>query len=355
MIKRLILLIACFALALACASPEAPSSDTESQADSAPATDQVVNVYSARHYDTDEKLYAAFTDATGIDVEVTEADSAALLERLAREGDQSPADVFVAVDAGRLALADSRDIFQPTDSEILNQRVPENLRHPDGLWFGLTKRARVIVYAKDRVQPDEISNYEELADEKWRGRVVIRSSTNIYNQSLVAALIDALGEEATEAWCEGVVANFARTPQGGDRDQIRAIAAGEGDIGVVNTYYLGQMIASDEEADREAAAKVGIIFPNQGDRGTHVNIAGAGIIKSAPNQANAVKLLEFLTEEEAQRIFSDGNKEYPVVDGIAPPVELEPFGSFKDDPVNASVFGSNAQAALELMDRCGWR
>ena len=314
----------------------------------------VVNVYSARHYDVDDKLYDSFKAQTGITVNLIEGDSASLLERLRREGDQSPADLFVAVDAGRLYQAESEGIFDSVESQILNERIPENLRHPEGLWFGLTKRARLIMFAKDRVEPGAISSYEDLANPKWKGKVLIRSSSNIYNQSLMGSVIAAHGEEGAEKWCQGLVANMARKPQGGDRDQIRALAAGEGDVAVANSYYLAYMMAGSEE-DQEAASKVGVVFPNQDDRGTHVNISGAGVVKGAPNRDNAIKFLEFLTSDEAQTMFAVANKEYPVTAGTAPAPELEGFGTFKEDAVNASVFGANNQQSVMVMDRCGWR
>lgn len=336
------------------ASPVAPSSDAVDSVDS--AEEPVVNVYSARHYDTDDELYATFTEQTGIEVRVVEGDSASLLERLRREGDDSPADLFVAVDAGRLSQAEEEGIFQPVESEVLEERIPPSLRHPEGLWFGLTKRARVIVVAKDRVAEGAIATYEDLADPKWRGKVLIRSSSNVYNQSLMGSIVAAHGEEAAEAWCEGLVANLARKPQGGDRDQVRAVAAGEGDVAVVNSYYLAQMIAADDKPeDQAAAAAVSIVFPNKGGRGTHVNLSGAGVVRGAPHPRNAVRLLEFLTSEPAQTVYAGGNQEYPVVAGYERAPELAALGEFEEDSINASVFGSAGQKALRMMDRCGWR
>ena len=341
-----LVVLAALALLGGCAAGDAPPTDE--------ATPQVVNVYSARHYDVDDEIYAQFTEQTGIQVELLEGDSAGLLERLRREDEASPADVFVAVDAGRLHQAQVDGIFQASSSATLEERIPANLRHPEGLWYGLTKRARVIVYAKDRVDPSEITSYEDLADEKWRGKVLIRSSSNVYNQSLVASILAANGEEATEEWCRGVVANFARDPQGGDRDQVRAIAAGEGDLAVVNTYYLGQMMAGSDE-DRAVAEQVGVIFPNQDGRGTHVNISGAGVVRGAAHAENAVKFLEFLTGPEAQAAFATSNKEYPVVAGYDRAPELVAMGDFAEDQLLVSEIGGNNQAALMLMDRCGWR
>ncbi|MEM1179685.1 MAG: Fe(3+) ABC transporter substrate-binding protein [Acidobacteriota bacterium] len=341
--------------AVGCATPDA---GTDAPADDATtaAADQVVNVYSARHYDNDQALYDQFEAETGIKVNTIEGDSAALLERLRREGGESPADIFVAVDAGRLNQAAEDGVFQATKSSVLEERIPSNLRHPEGLWFGFTKRARVIMVAKDRVDEGAIASYEDLADPKWKGKVLIRSSSNVYNQSLVGSILAAAGEEATEAWCQGVVANMAREPQGGDRDQIRAVAAGEGDVAVANTYYLAQMIAADDKPeDQEAASKIAVVFPNQGDRGTHVNISGAGVIKGAANAENAIKLLEFLTGDAAQQSFAGKNKEYPVVAGITPVPELQAFGEFTEDSLDASVFGAKGKEALMVMDRCGWR
>jgi iron(III) transport system substrate-binding protein len=314
----------------------------------------VVNVYSARHYDTDDEIYDNFTKQTGIEVKLIEGDSDALLARLEREGARSPADIFMAVDAGRLYQAEQREIFAATRSEVLESRVPASLRHPDGLWFGLSKRARIMLVSKDRVAGGAISSYEDLADPKWKGKVLIRSSSNVYNQSLVGSILHAHGEAAAEEWAQGLVANFARTPQGGDRDQIKAVAAGEGDVAVANSYYFARMLAGTPE-EREAAAQVRVVFPNQGDRGTHVNISGAGVLKSAPNRDNAVKFLEYLTSDAAQKIYAGGNFEYPVVEGVEMAPELVGLGDFEQDVLNASVFGRNNQAAVRLMDRAGWR
>ena len=312
---------------------------------------EVVNVYSARHYDADDVLYQKFEKQTGITVKVIEGSSDALLERLRREGKRSPADVFITVDVGRLNKAEEHGIFVAAESKILSERVPKHLRHPKDLWFGLTQRVRVILVSKERVKPGEIARYEDLAKPRWHKRVLIRSSSNVYNQSLVGSLIEQHGEEEALAWCNALVANMARRPQGGDRDQIRAVAAGEGDVAVANHYDYARMLASDKAADREAAGNVRLLFPNQEDRGSHVNISGAGVVKSAPNRANAVKFLEFLVSEEAQQVFVAGNSEYPVVKGVEPPPELKQFGDFKADSVSAYKFGKNSQKAIRLMDR----
>jgi len=315
---------------------------------------EVVNVYSARHYDTDDRIYKEFEKQTGIKVNLLEGNSDALLERLKREGRRSPADVFITVDAGRLHQAEQQGVFQPVESKVLAERVPEHLRHPDGLWFGLTKRARIILRSKDRVPEGAITSYEDLARPEWKGRVLIRSSSNVYNQSLVGSLIEAHGEEAAERWCRGLVANLARVPQGGDRDQISAVAAGEGDVAVANSYYYARMLSGTDE-EKAAAAKVAVVFPNQHDRGTHVNLSGAGVVASAPNKGNAVRFIEYLSGDFAQEVFAAGNNEYPVAAGVRTVPVLEQFGEFKEDDVNAAAFGNHNAAAIRIMDRAGWR
>jgi iron(III) transport system substrate-binding protein len=319
----------------------------------APAVAQEVNVYSARHYDTDVALYEDFTAATGIEVNLIEGDADQLIERIKAEGQNSPADVLITVDAGRLWRAEEAGILQPATSAVLAERIPENLRHPEGLWVGLSKRLRGVVYANDRVDPTEITSYEDLADPKWRGRLCIRSSTNIYNQSLVASMIEANGVEGTEAWAEGIVANLAREPQGGDTDQIKAVAAGECDIAVVNHYYLVRLLKSEQDA--AIGDQVGIAFPNQDGRGAHANISGAGVVATAPHPENAVRFLEYLTTDQAQVYFIQGNHEFPVVAGVKLDPLLEGWGEIKTDDVNAARYGENNPEAVKLMDRAGWQ
>ncbi|MBX5492984.1 MAG: Fe(3+) ABC transporter substrate-binding protein [Chloroflexi bacterium] len=314
-----------------------------------------VNVYSSRHYDTDRTLYDNFTQQTGIRVNLIEGTEDQLIERIRNEGANSPADVLITVDAGRLWRAQQAGILQPVVTETLATRIPEHLRDPEGYWWGLTKRARVIVYAKDRVDPAELPTYESLADPKWRGRIVVRSSSHVYNQSLVGSLIEALGPEATEAWARGLVANFARPPQGGDLDQLKAVAAGEADIAISNTYYLARMLKSNDVSEREAAARLGVIFPNQNDRGTHVNISGAGVVATARNRDNAIAFIEYLTSDSAQDIFARGNAEYPAVPGVPLDPVLESWGPFKEDTLNAAHYAANSALALMIMDRAGWR
>ncbi|MEM1011311.1 MAG: Fe(3+) ABC transporter substrate-binding protein [Planctomycetota bacterium] len=315
-----------------------------------------VNVYSSRHYDSDDELYALFTEQTGIEVNIIEGNTDELITRLEREGDLSPGDIFIAVDAGRLHKAVEADLLQPTQSDVLAERIPETLRHPDGLWFGYSKRARVFVTSPD-IDADFVTTYAELADSKLEGSLVIRSSSNIYNQSLVAAMIARYGTEATQNWVDGMVENFARRPQGGDRDQIRAVAAGEGDLAVVNHYYFARMLAGSDAADREAAGKLTLIWPDQQGDGVHVNVSGAGMLKNAPNAENAKALLEFLASNEAQKLWALANFEYPVVEdsSLELPDVLVGFGTFKSDSVNAAKLGENNREAVRVMDRAGWR
>lgn len=317
--------------------------------------DSVVNLYSARHYDVDEQLYEQFTEQTGIKVNVLEGKPDELIERIKSEGEQSPADVFVAVDAGRLWRAQEADIFQPVESEVLETAVPENLQEPDNLWFGLTTRARMLVYNQENVNPDELSTYEDLADEQWEGRVCVRSSENVYNQSLVGSMVESIGAEATEDWVGGLVSNFAREPEGGDIDQIKAVASGQCDVAIVNHYYWARLAKSDDPADLEAVEKTALFFPNQEGRGTHVNVSGMGLVKGAPNPENAVAFMEFLVSPEAQTVFADSNNEYPVVDGVELDPVVEELGEFKVDTVNVSSYGRNNPTVNEIVDRAGWK
>lgn len=318
-------------------------------------TDKVVNLYSARHYDTDTALYESFTSATGIQVNLIEAEADPLIERIKSEGANSPADVLMTVDIGRLWRAEEEGLFAPTNSAALNSAIPANLRHPEGLWYGLSKRARVIMYDRSTVNPSQLSTYENLADPEWYGKVLVRSSTNIYNISLVASMIAAHGAQETEAWVRGLVANFARPPEGNDTGQIQACAAGVGNLALANTYYLIRMAKSDNPADKAVAEKVNIFFPNQRDRGAHVNVSGAGVLKTAPNKEAAIRFIEHLASPESQQIFANGNNEYPVVSGVAIDPILESYGSFKEDSVNAATVGQNSAEALRIMDRAGWK
>lgn len=317
--------------------------------------EEVLNIYTSRHYQTDEALYEGFTKATGIRINRIEGKGDALIERIKSEGPNSPADVLITVDSGRLWRAEQAELFQEVSSETLQARVPAHLRHPEGRWFGFSERARLIFYDKARFKEGDITRYEDLADPKWRGEVCIRSSSNVYNLSLLGSIIAAKGEAAAEAWARGVVANFARDPQGGDTDQIRAVAAGECGVAVANSYYYARLAASDKADEREVAQAVGVVFPNQDDRGTHVNISGAGVLKGARHTDAAIRFLEFLASEEAQRIFADGNNEYPVVPGVKPNPALAALGDFKRDTVNVALYGGNQPLAQMIFDRAGWK
>ncbi len=314
-----------------------------------------VNLYSARNEELIKPLLDRFTSETGIKVNLVTGKADALLKRLESEGRNTPADVLLTTDAGRLYRAFEAGLLQPVQSETLERAIPAIYRDPEGHWFGVSVRARVLMYAKDRLDPAALSSYEDLADPRWKGRICIRSSSNIYNQSMIASLIVAHGEAETEAWAKGLVANFARPPQGGDRDQIKAVAAGQCDIAVANTYYLGGMLTSSDPAQREAAAKIAVFWPNQGDRGTHVNISGAGVTRHARNRDNAVRLLEFMTTEASQRWYADTNLEYPVRDGVALNETLAAWGTFKADAINLAELGRHNAAAVRLMDRAGWK
>ena len=314
-----------------------------------------LNLYSARHYNTDEALYGNFADLTGIKVNRIDAEPDPLIERLKAEGDKSPCDVFLSVDAGRIERARQMGLFQAVSSPVLTKAVPAYLRDPDGLWFGFSKRARVIMYNKEKVNPAEAPTYESLADPKWKGRLLTRSSGNVYSQSLTGSILANLGPEKTEAWARGIAANLARAPRGGDRDQIMGVAAGEADLCLANTYYLIGLVKSKKPEDREVASKVGVIFPNQADRGTHMNISGGAVAKYAPNREAAVKFLEYLVSPSAQKYFAEGNSEYPVVAGVDLTGELKALGSFKDDELNARVYAQYNAEALKIMDRAGWK
>ena len=315
----------------------------------------VLNLYSARHYASDEALYQTFTRQTGIKINLIEGSDEQIIERARNEGANSPADVLLLVDAGRLWQADNQGLFQKVTSPLLNERVPASLRHPDGRWFGFSTRARVMIYRKGAVDPETALDYADLADPRFRGKVCMRSGGSIYNVSLMAALIQRWGAEAAERWARGVVANFARQPQGGDTDQIRAVAAGECQIAVTNTYYLVRILKSEKPEDRKVADSIGIIWPDQQGAGTHVNVAGAGVARHAPHVQAARMFLEFLAGDDAQRHFANANNEYPAVMALLDNPALQALGEFKADPLNVEVYGRNQAAAQKIFDRAGWR
>ncbi len=319
------------------------------------SSQEEVNVYSARHYDTDLELYDNFTEETGIEVNLIEGGSDELIERINSEGVNSPADVLITVDAGRLWRAKEAGVLQPYESDQLDNAVPQELRDRDDQWVGLSRRVRGIIYHTDRVSPDELAGYWDLADDEWEGRVCIRSSNNIYNQSLVASLIETHGVEDTEEWATGFVENFARSPQGGDTDQIKAVAAGVCDVAVANHYYLARLMASDQSEDQEVAEQVAIHFPTEENGGTHVNISGAGIAVNSPNVDNATRFLEYLATEDAQELYAIGNNEFPILENMELPAVLDQFGTFESDAVNVTSYGENNPEAIRLMDRAGWQ
>ena len=314
-----------------------------------------LNLYTARHYQTDEALYTEFTKQTGIKVNRIEAGEDAIIERMKQEGARSPADVLMTVDAGRLWRAEQAGLLQPTRSKVLEERVPAELRHPEGLWFGFSMRARPIFYAKGKVDPAQLARYEDLADPRLKGKICIRSGSAVYNLSLLSSMIAAAGPEKAEQWARGVVANMARDPKGGDTDQLTAVAAGECDVAVANTYYYVRLMKSAKPEDRAVAQKIGVVFPNQGDRGSHVNISGAGVARNAPHREAAVKFLEYLASPSAQRYFTHGNNEYPVAPGVESNSELASIGSFRKDSLNVSLLGRNQGAAQQIYDRAGWK
>ncbi|OLN22873.1 Fe(3+) ABC transporter substrate-binding protein [Domibacillus antri] len=329
--------------------------ETGTKADEETKDAGVVNLYTSRHYETDDALFEQFTEETGIKVNVVKGEEDELMERLTREGEATEADVFYTADAGRLHWAKEKGLLQSIESETLEANVPENYRDIDNEWFGLTKRARVIVYAKDRVTPEDLSTYEALTEEQWKGKVLIRSSENIYNQSLVASFISLNGADAAKEWAQGIVNNMARDPEGGDRDQAKAIAAGEGDVAVMNTYYFGQMLNSEDAEEVKVAEQLGVFFPNQETNGTHVNVSGAGVTKHAKNKENAIKFLEFLSSEEAQGQFSEANYEYPVNPNVEPSELLASWGDFKAQDLNMSELGKYNADALKLMNEVEWK
>lgn len=323
----------------------------------ASAQTQEVNVYTARHYDTDAQLYEAFTRATGIRVRTIQGDADQLMARIQSEGANSPADVFITVDATRLARAAAAGILQPYAIAHVDERVPAGLRDPNGLWFAITKRGRVIMYDRQAGPPAGLTRYEDLADPRFRGQICVRASNHPYNIALATDMLAADGAEATEAWARGVAANLARPPQGGDRDQFRAIPSGQCHIAIANTYYLGHVGKSQNPADRAIFERIGVIFPNQapGDRGTHINVSGAGLVKTAPHAEAARRFLDFLVSDEAQRIVALGNMEYPSVPGAPTDPILTAMGSFRADSIAALLDPARAAEALQIMQRSGWR
>lgn len=318
---------------------------------------QEVNVYSHRHYDTDKQLFKMFEKDTGIKVNVIKAKASQLIKKIESEGKATPADVLITVDVARLVQAQEKGILQAVTSKKLDKAVPSNLRQKDGYWYGLTKRARVVVYNKDKIDPKELSTYEDLTNSKWKGKVLIRKSDNIYNQSLLASFIASDGEKAATKWAKGIVNNMARVPAGNDRDQMKAVAAGIGDLAIVNTYYVGKLLNSKKQKEVIVGKKMGVFFPNQGvgERGTHINISGAGVVKYSKNKQNAITFMEFLVSPKAQELFAKANYEYPVNKKVEASDLLKSWGEFKEDKTPLESFGKNNANAVKVFNNVGWK
>jgi len=319
------------------------------------AEEKVVNVYTARHYEADDEVYKKFTEETGIQVNVVKGEAEELIERLKREGESTEADLFITVDGGVLANAKQNDILQSVTSDVIEANVPENLRDADNNWIGMATRARIIAYAKDRVKPDQLSTYDDLTTDKWKGKVLARSSTSLYNQSLLASFIELNGEEKAEQWAAGIANNFARQPDGGDRDQAKAIAAGTGDVAIMNTYYVGLLVNSQESEEAKVGENIGVFFPNQETTGTHINISGIGLTKHAKHPNNATKLIEYITSIEAQEFLSANNYEFPVNSKAKKPELLQSWGEFKAQKLNFDTLGEHNQKAIEIFNKVGWK
>jgi len=314
-----------------------------------------VNVYSHRHYDTDKELFKMFEDKTGIKVNVVKADASALIKRIQSEGQNSPADVLITVDAGGLFQAKEQGLLQSIQSEYLTTNIPAKLRDKENQWFALTKRARVALHTLDSNIPNELKTYEDLADPKFKGKIMVRSSNNIYNQSLLAAVIAHHGEEYALQWAKGVVANMAKEPKGNDRYQVTAIANGIGEIAIANTYYIGKMVDNKDVSQAQAVKKVKILFPKFENGGTHINVSGAGVAKYSPNKANAIKFIEFLASPDAQKLFAQANFEYPVLKGVEASEVVKSWGTFEEDTISMNVLGENNKLAVKIFDQANWK
>ena len=316
-----------------------------------------INIYSQRHYDSDKMQYKKFEEKTGIKVNVTKAGADELIQRLKNEGDNSQADLFITVDVGKLWQASDMGLFQKfNDQKVFNNIDPQFL-DKNGYWVPVTYRSRVVVYSNQRVKKEDLSTYEDLANEKWRGRLLVRSSSNAYNQALMSSLVANLGPEAVTSWSEAVVKNFARDPKGSDRDQVKAIAAGQGDIAIVNSYYIGLLLASEKEEEINAGKAVSVFFPNQGDgeRGSHINVSGIALAKNAPNKENAIELIKYLTSVEGQETYVNNSYEYSVNPNVKPDEIVQAWGEFKKDPVDLNMLGVKRDEAIRIFDKTGWK
>jgi iron(III) transport system substrate-binding protein len=316
-----------------------------------------INIYSQRHYNVDEIQYENFEKLTGIKVNVTKANADELIQRMKNEGNNSPADLFITVDVGKLWQGGEMGLFQKFEDESVFNNIDPQLLDNNGYWVPLTYRSRVIVYSNERVEKNELSTYEDLSNDKWKGRLLVRSSSNAYNQALMSSLVENLGSEETTKWSESVVANFARNPKGNDRDQVKAIAAGQGDIAIVNSYYIGLLLSSEKEEEINAGKSVSVFFPNQGEgeRGAHINVSGIALTKNAPNKENAIKLIKYLNTVKAQETYVNNSYEYSVNPNVKPDEIVQAWGEFKKDPVDLNSLGTNRNEAIRIFDKTGWK
>ena len=320
-------------------------------------TEQVVNIYSQRHYDVDQMQYDNFEKSTGIKVNVIKSNADELIQRMQNEGDNSPADLFITVDVGKLWQASNMGLLQKYQDESLTDGITESLLDKNGFWIPVTYRSRILVHSNERVQRSELSTYEDLANSKWKGRLLVRSSSNSYNQALLSSLVGNLGDEATKSWTQAVVSNFARDPKGNDRDQVKAIAAGQGDVAIVNSYYIGLLLSSENEEEINAGKSVSVFFPNQGEgqRGSHINVSGIALAKNSPNKSNALKLIRYLTTDAAQETYVNNTYEYSVKPNIMPNKIVSDWGSFKKDPLDLNMLGIKRNDAIRIFDAAGWK
>jgi iron(III) transport system substrate-binding protein len=349
----LFLSIVCTACGLGGGSGE-PQNHSEPIVDETDKDHGDVTVYTARHYEADSVMFEAFTKRTGIKVNEIKGTAEELVARIKQDGENSEADLFFTVDGGVLNYAKRENVLQSLRSEVIDQQVPAKWRDPEDVWIGVATRARVIVYAKDRVKPEELSTYESLTDEKWKGKVLVRSYSNLYNQSLLASFIAINGEEQAEEWARGIANNFARVPEGGDRDQARAIAEGIGDVAIMNTYYVGQLAASKDAEEVRIAEGLGVFFPNQETTGTHLNISGIGLVRHSKNRAHALKLVEYMTSKEGQTLLVQGSYEFPVNEEAEVPDPIKSWGAFKPQQLDFADLEVYRQKAIEIFKRVNW-
>lgn len=320
-------------------------------------TIQEVNLYSQRHYSVDEKQYAVFEKETGIKVNVVKANADELIERMKNEGKNSPADLFITVDAGKLYRARELGLLQKFSSDKVNSQIIDEVKDPAGFWTPITYRARIVVFSTERVNEEDLSTYEDLTNSKWKNRILVRSSTNSYNQALMASIVGNLGEEKAQKWASDIVKNFAREPKGSDRDQVKAIAAGQGDLAIVNSYYIGLLLSSEKQEEKNAGNSISVFFPNQGEveRGTHINVSAIGLTKNSPNKKNAIKLIEYLTSKKAQMLYVSNSFEYPVNPQVKPDSIVAKWGDFKKDSLDLNKLGEYRERAVIIFDKAGWK